>query len=81
MCCCVNVVSITRDALTGSCSFLLGVQGLPTGDQKPSDAFLKWQAYSKRTKVLPIGMLIERAVVNPLDAEGRPCSRLLLQAG
>jgi haloalkane dehalogenase len=35
--------------------------GLPTGDEKVSEAFLAWQAFSQRTEVFPVGRIIQTA--------------------
>jgi haloalkane dehalogenase len=43
--------------------------GLPTGDQHPGDAFLRWQEFSQRTPVFAAGAIIERSCVTPLAPE------------
>lgn len=43
--------------------------GLPTGDRKPSEAFLAWQHYSQTSKTFPIGNIISGGVVNKLSPE------------
>jgi haloalkane dehalogenase len=39
---------------------------LPTGDGKPSDAFLSWQRFARETPDLPIGGIIAGGCVGPL---------------
>ena len=39
---------------------------LPTGDGKPSEAFLAWQKYSQETLVLKVGQIISGATVSEL---------------
>src|SRR6201995_1103843 len=39
---------------------------LPTGDGKPSEAFLAWQKYSQETPVLKVGQIINGATVSGL---------------
>ena len=42
--------------------------GLPTGDNPPSEAFMKWQRYSQTAKEWHIGKMVEAACVSkPLD--------------
>jgi haloalkane dehalogenase len=43
--------------------------GLPTGDNHPGDAFLKWQAFSQQTPVFAAGGIIQRSCVTPLTPE------------
>ncbi len=43
--------------------------GLPTGDQHPGEAFLRWQEFSQRTPVFAAGAIIERSCVTPLAPE------------
>jgi haloalkane dehalogenase len=38
--------------------------GLPTGDRKPTEAFLAWQKFSQETPVFPIGDLMGRAIAS-----------------
>ena len=45
----------------------IGNTGLPTGDQRPSEAFLNWQQFSQTTPVFDIGFLINAASVRDLD--------------
>ena len=44
----------------------VGNTGLPTGDQRPSEAFLQWQRFSQTTPVFDIGSLIDAASVRDL---------------
>jgi haloalkane dehalogenase len=43
--------------------------GLPTGDNHPGEAFLKWQAFSQQTPVFAAGGIIQRSCVTPLAPE------------
>lgn len=43
--------------------------GLPTGDQKPSDAFLQWRTFSQEVEVFPTGGIIEMATATALSPE------------
>jgi haloalkane dehalogenase len=43
--------------------------GMPTGDQKMSDAFLGWLEFSQKTPVFPIGSLVAGGSVTPLSKE------------
>jgi len=47
----------------------VGNTGLPTGDHKPTDAFLQWQNYAKTAKILPIGKIIRSSVVSELPKD------------
>lgn len=38
---------------------VVGNTGLPTGDQKMTEAFLNWQKFSQETPVFPVGQLIK----------------------
>lgn len=40
---------------------------LPTGDQKPSDAFFKWQSFSQSVPEFPAGGIIKGATVIPMS--------------
>jgi haloalkane dehalogenase len=42
--------------------------GLPTGDQPPADAFLKWQTFSQQTPSFPVGTIVQGGCVTPLAA-------------
>ncbi|MEJ2711052.1 MAG: haloalkane dehalogenase [Anaerolineales bacterium] len=43
--------------------------GLPTGDQKMPEAFLRWQEFSRRVSRLPIGRIIREGCVTKLPPE------------
>jgi haloalkane dehalogenase len=43
--------------------------GLPTGDQKPGEAFLKWRAFSQETPVFEVGRIIQASCVSQLAPE------------
>jgi haloalkane dehalogenase len=43
--------------------------GLPTGDQKVSEAFLAWQAFSQSVEALPVGKIIQSGCARPVAAE------------
>jgi haloalkane dehalogenase len=43
--------------------------GLPTGDEKVSEAFLAWQAFSQKTEVLPVGRIIQSGCARSVAAE------------
>jgi haloalkane dehalogenase len=42
---------------------------LPTGDNHPGEAFLKWQAYSQQTPVFSAGGIIARSCVTPVPPD------------
>jgi haloalkane dehalogenase len=42
--------------------------GLPTGDVKIPEAFMKWLHFSKKVDVLPVSMLLQNATVRKLSA-------------
>jgi haloalkane dehalogenase len=42
---------------------------LPTGDQKPSEAFLAWRAFSQSTPQFPIGQIVGRACARGVSPE------------
>lgn len=42
---------------------------LPTGEGKPSEAFLRWQRFSQEVPEMPIGMIIQGATVSELPPE------------
>ncbi len=44
----------------------IGNTGLPTGDNQPSEAFMKWQHFSQTTPVFPVGDLINGATTSDL---------------
>lgn len=41
---------------------------LPTGDQKPGEAFLAWRRFSQETPVFDVGALVARGCAQPLSA-------------
>jgi haloalkane dehalogenase len=43
--------------------------GLPTGDEKVSDAFFAWQAFSQATEVLPVGKIVQTGCARGLTPE------------
>ena len=43
--------------------------GLPTGDRKPTDAFLAWQTFSQETPTLKIGRLVAGGTASGLSDE------------
>jgi haloalkane dehalogenase len=43
--------------------------GLPTGDEKVSEAFLAWQAFSQKTEVLPVGRIIQTGCARSVAPE------------
>jgi haloalkane dehalogenase len=43
--------------------------GLPTGDHKPSEGFLRWKEYSQTVENFHIGGIIKGGCVTPLSAE------------
>lgn len=43
--------------------------GLPTGDQKMSEAFLRWRAFSQKVDKFPIGPMIQGATATELPDE------------
>jgi haloalkane dehalogenase len=46
---------------------IIGNTGLPTGEGRPSDAFMAWQRFSQTTPVFDIGALIDMATVTELS--------------
>jgi haloalkane dehalogenase len=40
---------------------------LPTGEQKPPEAFLQWQNFARQVKRLPIGLIIKNSCVSQLE--------------
>ncbi len=46
---------------------VIGNTGLPTGDQRPSDAFLAWQRFSQTTPVFDVGFLLDAATNTTLS--------------
>jgi haloalkane dehalogenase len=47
----------------------IGNTGLPTGDGRPSEAFLAWQRFSQETDVFPVGMIIDGGCTTDLAPE------------
>ncbi len=43
--------------------------GLPTGDARPTDAFLSWQKFARESEVFPIGKIVSGGCVNRLSPE------------
>jgi haloalkane dehalogenase len=43
--------------------------GLPTGDARITDAFLRWQRFSQETPNFDVGVIVSMGVKNPMDAE------------
>lgn len=43
--------------------------GMPTGDQKPTDAFFNWQNFSQTTPQFPVGMIINGGTTTDLAPE------------
>ncbi len=48
---------------------VLSNTGLPTGDRKPSDAFMAWQHYSQTSKSFPIGNIVNGGCTTKLSAD------------
>ncbi len=48
---------------------IIGNTGLPTGEHRPSDAFMRWQKYSQTTEVFDIGFLVNAASITELSAD------------
>ena len=48
---------------------IIGNGGLPTGDQTPGEAFLRWQKFSQTSPQFDIGRLISRATVTEMSDE------------
>lgn len=46
---------------------IIGNTGLPTGEGKPSDAFMAWQKFSQTTPVFDIGFLLNSATITELS--------------
>lgn len=47
----------------------LGNGGLPTGEGKPSDAFLAWQKFSRETEQFPVGAIVNGGCTTALAPE------------
>lgn len=48
-------------------AIIAGNTFLPTGDREPSEAFLKWQAFSQAVPVFPTGNILQGATVRALS--------------
>jgi haloalkane dehalogenase len=48
---------------------IVGNTGLPTGDGRPTDAFLQWQRFSQTTPVFDVGFLLQAATITELSPE------------
>jgi haloalkane dehalogenase len=48
---------------------IVGNTGLPTGDGRPTEAFLAWQKFSQTTPVFDIGFLVDAATITELTPE------------
>lgn len=48
---------------------VIGNGGLPTGDQRMSEAFLKWQMFSQETPEFPVGGIVNGGCVSDLPPE------------
>jgi haloalkane dehalogenase len=46
---------------------VVGNTGLPTGDGRPTDAFLAWQRFSQTTPVFDVGSLLQAATITELS--------------
>lgn len=46
---------------------VVGNTGLPTGDGRPTDAFLAWQRFSQTTPVFDVGFLLQAATITELS--------------
>tara|TARA_B110000438_G_scaffold290447_1_gene326177 strand:- start:175 stop:1083 length:909 start_codon:yes stop_codon:yes gene_type:complete len=62
----LRLVSADPDRFTG---VILSNTGLPDGTQKPTDAFLAWQEFSKTAEEFPVGKLINAACLSDLTPE------------
>ena len=48
---------------------VIGNGGLPTGDQSPGEAFLRWQKFSQESPVFDIGRIIQGGTATTLPDE------------
>jgi haloalkane dehalogenase len=48
---------------------IVGNTGLPTGDGRPTEAFLQWQKFSQTTPVFDVGFLLQAATITELTPE------------
>ncbi len=44
---------------------------LPTGDETPSEGFLRWREFATRSNDLPVGMIMQRTIQNGDDLDPR----------
>jgi haloalkane dehalogenase len=49
--------------------FVVANGGMPTGDQKPTEAFLNWQNFSQTTPEFPVGVIINGGTTTDLSPE------------
>jgi len=47
---------------------VVGNTGLPTGEGRPTEAFLNWQSFARDAKEFPVGRIIAGGCASPLDA-------------
>lgn len=48
---------------------LISNTGLPDADRPPTEAFLKWQKFSRESPMFPIGMIVDGGTVRSLSAD------------
>ena len=48
---------------------IMGNTGLPTGDHKMPEAFLKWQTFTQRVKKLPVRRILQNSCVSTLSRD------------
>ncbi len=48
---------------------VIGNSGLPTGDSRPTDAFLAWQKFSREAKAFEVGRIIDGGTATALPAD------------
>jgi haloalkane dehalogenase len=48
---------------------VVGNTGLPTGDRRPTDAFLAWQKFASEATELPVGRIVSGGCATPLAPE------------
>jgi len=46
---------------------IVGNTGLPTGEGRPTDAFMQWQKFSQTTPVFDVGFLLQAATITELS--------------
>lgn len=61
----LRLVDLTPDSFARIC---LSNTGLPTGDQKPPEAFLKWQQFSQKADPFPFEMVMQGATERVLSS-------------